>query len=243
MTPRIIARKLLNSFSDQQIVEGIGIQAVGLAMMDTMVPYHFFVVWLLSLLSTATHLATLLALVQDYKRDWVLRWLRQFFMFVSLVLNVVCGLFVLESVLKDLAPTLPIACVWDVHSTDGSAQSSKVVSVVGTIAVIAVTCILFALSTWYLHMRRQRWGKIVRSVGLLLLVAMAVGAAARIIMVSEAFGNPSVKLSGPSEAAWSFGQLLGMLMLVLPFISALEILRGMLTLLGTTPRPDLIICR
>lgn len=71
--PKVIARKLLNSFSDQQIVEGIGIQAVGLAKMNSMVPYHFFVVWMLSLLSTATHLATLLTLVQDYKRDWVLR--------------------------------------------------------------------------------------------------------------------------------------------------------------------------
>ena len=228
MTPKIIARKLLNSFSDQQIIEGIGIQAVGLAKMNTMVPYHFFIIWMLSLLSSATHLATLLTLVQDYKRDWVLRWLRQFFMFVNLLLNVLYGIFVLETKLKNLAPTLPIACVWVEHAEDPREKSNEIISVVGTIAVIAVTVILFILSTWYLHMRRQRWGKIVRSVGLLVLVALAVGAAVRIIMASAAFGGTaSVRLSGPSEGAWSFGQLLGMLMLILPLISALEIFRGM----------------
>ena len=225
--PKIIARKLLNSFSDQQIIEGIGIQAVGLAKMNSMVPYHFFVVWMLSLLSTATHLATLLTLVQDYKRDWVLRWLRQFFMFVNLLLNVLYGIFVLETVVKNLSPTLPIACVWMDHAEDQAAQSNKALSVVGTSAVIAITVILFILSTWYLHMRRQRWGKLVRSVGLLILIALAVGAAVRVILVSAAFGSTtSVKLSGPSEGSWSFGQLLGMLMLILPFISALEIFRG-----------------
>lgn len=195
--------------------------------MNSMIPYHFFVVWMLALLSTATHLATLLALVQDYKRDWVLRWVRQGFMAVNLALNVLVGIFVLQSVMKDLAPTLPIGCVWEPHAADANGQrANKVLSVVGTIAVIAVTVILFGLSTWYLHMRKQRWGKIVRSVGLLLLAAMAIGAAARVIMVCAAFGGTTVPLRGPSEASWSFGQLLAMLVLILPFISALEIFRG-----------------
>lgn len=44
--------------------------------MKTMVPYHFFIIWLLSLLSTATNLATLLALVNDFRRDWVIRSIR-----------------------------------------------------------------------------------------------------------------------------------------------------------------------
>lgn len=227
ITPKIISRKLLGSFSDQQIIEGIGIQAVGLAKMNSMVPYHFFLVWMLALLSTATHLATLLALVQDYKRDWVLRWLRQGFMLINLLLNVLFGIFVLQSVLKDLTPTLPIACVWKDHAEDDGVRPNKALSVVGTIAVIAVTVIMFVLATWYLHMRRQRWGKVVRSVGILLLAAMATGTAVRIFMVASAFGGGAgVKLSGPSESSWSFGQLLTVLVLILPFISALEIFRG-----------------
>lgn len=172
---------------------------------------------MLALLSTATHLATLLALVQDYKRDWVLRWLRQLFMFINLVLNVLYGVFMLQSVLQDLAPTLPIACVWQEHADDQGVRPSKSLSIIGTIAVIAVTVILFALATWYLvsmnrssfssmlvhadtrsplqHMRRQRWGRAVRSVGVLLLVVMAVGAAVRVIV-----GGPSMNITECTKA-------------------------------------------
>lgn len=133
-------------------------------------------------------------------------------MFVSLLLNVLYGIFVLETRLKNLAPTLPIVCVWAEHAESTNDQSNGVISVVGTIAVIAITCILFGLSTWYLHMRRQRWGRIVRAAGLVVLAAMAIGAAARVLIASQAFGTPSVELSGPKESSWSFGQLLGMLM-------------------------------
>lgn len=59
------------------------------------------------------------------------------------------------------------------------------------------------------------------------MMAMAIGAAVRVVMVSSAFGGgQGVKLSGPSESSWSFGQLLALLILILPFISALEIFRG-----------------
>lgn len=73
---------------------------------------------------------------------------------------------------------------------------------------------------------RQIWGKSVRAVCLVVLMAMAVAAAVRVVLVSQAFGTPSVKLNDAGEKDWSFGQLLTMLLLVLPFISALEIYRG-----------------
>ena len=146
-------------------------------------------------------------------------------MFVNLLLNVLYGILVLKTNLKNLAPTLPIACVWTSH-VESKDRSNRVISVIGTIAVIAITSILFGLSTWYLHMRRQNWGKAVRACGLLVLMAMAIGAAVRVTLASQAFGTPSVKLLGPRESSWSFGQLLGMLMLILPLISALEIFRG-----------------
>lgn len=181
---------------------------------------------MLALLSTATNFAALLALVQDFKRDWVLRWLRQFAMFVNMALGVVFGVFVLESNVSALAPTLPIACVWQEHAKSPDAQGNRTASVVGTIAVIAVSGIIFILGTWYLHMRRQIWGKSVRAVCLVVLMAMAIAAAVRVLLVSQAFGTPSVVLDDPGEKDWSFGQLLTMLLLILPFISALEIYRG-----------------
>ena len=217
-------RKLLLSFSDQQIITGIGIQSVALAKMKSMVPYHFFIVWMLSLLSTATHIGTLLALVNDFKRDWVLRWLRQFFMFVNLALSMVSGIFILESVMKDLQPTLPIACVWEVQPH--SAASNAGISVTGTIAVMAGNLIFFALGVWYFHVKDPKWLKIVQIVGLLVLIAIGAGAAIRVMLLSQAFGSPSVKLADTGEKDWSFGQLLPLLLLLLPLVSAIEIIRG-----------------
>ncbi|XPS98165.1 hypothetical protein M3J09_007376 [Ascochyta lentis] len=222
-----VCRKLLQSFSDQQIITGIGIQSIGLTKMQSMVPYHFFIIWLLSLLSTATNLATLLALVNDFKRDWVLRWLRQFFMLVNLFLGILSGIFILQTVVKNLEPRLPIACVWEVQSRGSSPNAA--LSMVGTIAVIAAQAIVFILSTWYLHNRANpAWLKSVQVVGLFALLAMGIGATVRVIMESQAFGSPpkALNLTGPSEKSWSYGQLLPLLLLVMPFISTIEVIRG-----------------
>lgn len=225
-----IRRKLLNGYSDSQIMQGIGIQSVGLAKMDSLVPYHFFLIWMLSLLSMATHNATLLALVHDYRRDWVLRWLRQFLMFVNLALSSVSGVFVLQTVSKGSgSSTLPVSCVWDGAADFGKPPGADgALSYVGTIAVMAGNLVIFVLATWYLHSREQRWYKTIQIVGLLMMTAIAVGAAVRIILLSAAFGTPSVDLidGGSGERQWSFGQLLSMLLLILPLVSAIEIYRG-----------------
>ncbi|EON96381.1 hypothetical protein UCRPA7_8172 [Phaeoacremonium minimum UCRPA7] len=223
--PSTIRRKLLNSYSDQQILTGIGIQAVGLAQLDTLVPYHFFIIWMLSLLSMAVHNATLLALVGEFKRDWVLRWLRQFLMFVNLILSAIYGIFMLQVVQKDIeTSTLPVACVWGIDG-NGSASNAGL-SYVGTIAVIAGNCIVFAASTWYLHYRKQRFFKLAQLIGWVLMTAIAVGATVRVILLSQAFGKPTTPLSDKGETVWSFGSLISLLMLLLPLMSLLEIARG-----------------
>ena len=203
--------------------------------METMVPYHFFIIWMLSLLSTATHISTLLALVNDFKRDWVLRWLRQFLMFINLVLSCVSGIFVLMSVMKNMAPTLPIACVWELPSH--GAPSNVGISIAGTITVIAGQCIFFGVGVWYLHIKARRWIKIIQMTGLLVLVAIGVGAAIRVILLSQAFGTPSVPLNDTAEKDWSFGQLLPLLLLLLPLVSTIEIIRG--KFIGTIPEDGL----
>ena len=233
-----VLRKLLLSLSDQQVITGIGIQSVALAKMKTMVPYHFFIVWMLSLLSTATHVGTLLALVNDFKRDWVLRWLRQFFMFVNLVLSIVSGIFILMSVMRDVKPTLPIACVWEVESTGSPSNAGT--SIAGTIAVMAGQVIFFLVGVWYLHVKNRKWLRAVQLVGLLVLGAIGIGAAIRVILLSQAFGSPSVTLADTGEKDWSFGQLLPLLLLLLPLVSAVEIMRGMIwSSIGIKEKADL----
>ncbi|KAH9898754.1 hypothetical protein F4778DRAFT_194539 [Xylariomycetidae sp. FL2044] len=247
-----LRRKLLSSYSDQQILTGIGIQSVGLAKVDTLVPYHFFVVWMLSLLSIAVHNATLLALVRDYRRDWVLRWLRQFLMFVSLALSCVSGIFVLQAVRRGLTDdNYPVACVW-VSKLGGNGESENkpasdaALSYAGTIAVIAGNVVVFVLATWYLHMRtrqRRRLYRATQLAGLVLMTCTAVGAAIRVAVLADAFRGPGtsprdVGLSDAGERQWSFGQLLSVGMLVLPLVSLVEILRGEIRCAPPPPADD-----
>ncbi|KAH6613229.1 hypothetical protein F5144DRAFT_398121 [Chaetomium tenue] len=219
----VIRRKLLSGYSDQQIMVGIGLQSIGLAKSNSLVPYHFFLIWMLALLSMATHNAALLALVKDFKRDWVLRWMRQLLMFVNLALSCVYGIYVLQSKVKGLPNTLPIGCVWVLNS---SVSNIGGLDYVGTIVTIAGNCIVFALATWYLQSRKQRFYKVVQVAGLILMSAIAIGATIRAYLLSQAFGHPDVKLSDEGEKQWSFGQLLSLLMLILPVISVVEIMRG-----------------
>ncbi|KAK3950852.1 hypothetical protein QBC32DRAFT_399146 [Pseudoneurospora amorphoporcata] len=206
--PSTIRRKLLASYSDQQILIGIGLQALGLARSSYIIPYHFFIIWMLSLLSMATHNATLLALVQDFKRDWVLRWMRQGLMFVNLAL-----------------------CLWGggaggEEERMGGDDAAGGLDYVGTIVTIAGNVVVFGLATWYLQSRRQKWYRIVQLVGMLLMMGIAVGAAVRVFLLSQAFGKPDVQLSDQGEKQLGFGSLLGLLMMGLPIISIIEIKRG-----------------
>lgn len=219
-----VLRKLLLSLSDQQLLTGISIQSVAIAKMHTMVPYHFFIVWMLSLLSTTTHVGTLIALFNDFRRDCVLRWLRQFLMFVNLSLSIVLGVFILFSVKRDVKPTLPIFCALKVHSA-GMPGNARI-SIVGTVIVMASQFFFFLVGVWYLHVKNRPWLRTVQLVGLVVLGAIGTGAAVRVIILSQAFGKPSVHLSDTAERDWSFGQLLPLLLLLLPLMSAIELLRG-----------------
>lgn len=78
--------------------------------------------------------------------------------------------------MKQLSPTLPIACVWQEHASSSHGQGNKTLSVVGTIVVIAATGIIFLLGTWYLHMRKQVSGKRVASLILHNAICLSIGA-------------------------------------------------------------------
>ncbi|KAI1106796.1 hypothetical protein F4804DRAFT_299834 [Jackrogersella minutella] len=225
LKPSVLRRKLLSSFSDQQILTGIGLQSVGLAKVTTLVPYHFFLIWMLSLLSMTVHNATLLALARDFRRDWVLRWMRQLFMLANLVLSCVYGVYILHAVQQGLT-TFPVACVWESQTPKSPPQRNFAFSTTGTIVVIVGNVVFFALGTCYLHSRAQRFYLFTQVVGWLLMTVFAVVATVRVAFLADAFGNrTSIKLSDDDERQWSFGQLLSVGMLLLPLVTMVEILR------------------
>ncbi|KAI2473482.1 hypothetical protein F4781DRAFT_427495 [Annulohypoxylon bovei var. microspora] len=224
----VLRRKLLNSYSDQQILTGIGIQSIGLAKVSSIVPYHFFLIWMLSLLSMAVHNATLLALARDFRRDWVLRWMRQLLMLANLVLSCVYGVYILRAVERGVNDrTFAVACVWDARTPSFAPSDNYALSFAGTIVVIAANVVTFALATWYLHSRAQRFYVVFQVVGTLLMCGSAVGATVRVAYLAAAFGRgPPIALSDNGESLWSFGQLLSVGMLLLPLVSVVEIVRG-----------------
>lgn len=57
----LIRRKLLFGISDQQILYGIGIQIVGLVQINTLVPYHFFIICKLQQLWAYIYIACFLS--------------------------------------------------------------------------------------------------------------------------------------------------------------------------------------
>ncbi|KAH7021169.1 uncharacterized protein B0I36DRAFT_333905 [Microdochium trichocladiopsis] len=230
--PSVLRRRLLNSYSDQQLLTGIGIQGVGLAKMSTMVPYHFFIIWMLSLLSIGVHNATLIALVHDYRRDAVLRWVRQALMAINLLLSCAYGIFILEAVQDGINnSTLPIMCVWSPDPLPDNAVEppSKGISLsfIGTIVAIAGNVFVFGFATYYLQSRTQRYYRLIQIIGLVTMAGIAIGATIRVVLMAQAFQTaPPVSLSDQGERAWSFGQLLSVGMLLLPVVSIIEILRG-----------------
>ncbi|KAF3762784.1 hypothetical protein M406DRAFT_45665 [Cryphonectria parasitica EP155] len=224
----LIRRKLLFALSDQQIIYGIGIQAVGLAQITSLVPYHFFIIWMVSLLSTAVHNSTLLVLLCDFHSDRVLRWLRQVLMLVNLVLGCVFGICMLQVVQKGMTTsTNPTACAF-VNGAPGDVQteSSRTLSFIGTIVVIGANFLVFIAATWFLQSRRQVAFKWIQLAGILLMAAIAVAATVRVLMSSQAFGYPSTPLADNAERAWSFSTSVTLLMLALPLMTVLEIWRG-----------------
>lgn len=112
------------------------------------------------------------------------------------------------------------------RNTAINTASKTVQSFIGTIAVIAGNCVVFIASTWYLHDRGQRGFKWVQLVGWLMMTAIAVGATVRLVMVAQAFGEPTTSLSDEQEKIWFFSTIVSLLMLASPLVTALEIYRG-----------------
>lgn len=223
----LIRRKLLFALSDQQIIYGIGIQAVGLAQIGQLVPYHFFIVWMMSLLSTAVHNSALLVLVGNLHSDRVLRWMRQILMLVNLVLGCVFGVCMLQVVTHDLEnSTLPTSCAWTSVKGTRSNTENKTLSFVGTIAVIAGNFVVFTVATWFLHDRKQKFFRWIQLASILAMIAIAAAAIVRVFVTSQAFGNPPVTLADSAEKQWTFSTLVTLLMLFLPVLTVLEIYRG-----------------
>jgi len=203
---------------------GIALQTIALSRAGTLPSYHFSIVWIVSLASMATHNSTLLVLGPYLSKDWILRWLRQVLILYQLALSCTYRVFVLRVKAVALPSTLPVACAWH-HEFNNSAVVSPT-TYVPTCLTLAGNCLTYGVATWYLHSRSQRFLTAAQVIGVTLMCLSAVVAIVRTLINSQAFGNPPVPLQDLGEKAWSIGQLMCIMLLGMPLVTALEIYRG-----------------
>ena len=237
--------KLLASFSDQQIITGIAIQIVGLAQIEALVTYHFFIVWTVASLSTTTHMITLVALKREWRKDPFIRGMRIALMAISLALVVTYGIINIVSLAKGLRRTLPVACLFVNTPNSSDRFTNKALTTLPSLSVlIGITCsapVLFALAVailgpeWFWLSRKAKlsefhFEKASKWVALFLQVVLAVVVGFQCFIVitsSAAFGGKIDYLANESnEVTWSFGQVLPIILLLLPILSAIEVFRG-----------------
>jgi len=222
-----IARQLVAGYSEQQLIKGIAIQAVTIfGYMDTMVPYHFFLIWMITTVSTATHCIALLALQTELKMDWGIRWLKQFFMFVNLMFSCVMSIFLFMEIQKQVTPTLPMACIFRDYPVITPRSISDIrISQAGTVSVIVGQCAIFIMSLLWLHSAKNGWYNPLRALSYLFLTAISIGGTVRIIQLSQVFGTPSVPLKDKTASVLNFGGVVMLCLLISPGLNAFRMYR------------------
>lgn len=210
---------------------------VGLAKMDSVVSYHALVIWLYSILTVATHNATLLALAHHYRKDWLLRYIRQSLMFVNLLLSCVFSIPLFQALTKgfDSLP-VPIACVWKLDGEDVSYPSDSAPTPYIIIAALLTNSFTFGLAAWYLHKEHERFYMQAQAVGLTLMAVVVGWAGTEVTGISLVFRRPIVALGDFQETTWNYGQLLSVIYILLPTFTAVEMCRDSTT--AKTPAED-----
>lgn len=229
-----VIHKTLLSLSNQQIITGIGILSLGLWDLHNLTLYHFYILWALSILSTITHSSAICALANEFKIDWVVRWIQQFFVLVNFLLFLACTYFLFQAECRvshqpslsiDSALKLPLRPFCGQETGKNILNFFKILYIM--LAFILHVCCLkisrINLKSYKDHRNSILFCKIFFSV---LYIFVAFFVIRSVVTQSYAFGSPSVVFSDTKEKEWDFGQILPVLLLILPLISAIESYRG-----------------
>ncbi|RKF60796.1 hypothetical protein OnM2_047057 [Erysiphe neolycopersici] len=217
----IVARRMLLSLSDQQIITGIALMILGLIHIRDLSYHHFFILWMFSLLSTVTHVSTILALGNEIKRDWVRRWLRQAVISINFLLSFSYCAIIFKASGEDLfnEDETWISIVYLLNSSHDipwtDTEASRVI-------IVGLQIMMLIISVFYLrvHIRGKKRIFLVKSICLLFFTLE--GAIVTRSMMLEATDRNSLLNKEEEEDFGNFGQVLPVLLLILPIISAIE---------------------
>lgn len=217
-------RKTLLSFSDQQLATGIGIQVAGWAQVCDMSFHHWATVYALASISHQTHFLTVLNLRPYFQANRRLSKIRISCMLINALLLISYGVIVsLGNAAVDIDSMSYVYCVFHLHRhNDDFGKNLSIKSVV--FGVWALIGIVFTLLSAAFYLLKGRWSSFT--------LGCAIGAVVpTVVLVGETLSSQQALgtyrwMDGDDERNMSFGQILPLLLLFLPILTALEEFEG-----------------
>jgi hypothetical protein len=220
---------MLLGFSDQQLITGLGIQIAAYATMCNTSGYHFGLAWLYAMLTSVTHILTLFFL-RDYMFEHPgLRNLKVSLMLANLLLWVFSA-FTYNTELSN-----PIGCGMKFGFGPYLGSSYATTAAIAQIAAIFVSVVIMLIGVCAVL---RRWHTGLEKVlgGCSFWVALSLWIYAAYFLSIEKWHpiTEQVDVIG-DEDQLSFGQVLPLLLFLLPIIKAGETFSGIHTLLSNPP--------
>jgi hypothetical protein len=219
-------RKNLLAFSDQQLITGIGVQISAYIKICDISLYHLRIIACLGLLSTVTHFLTLILLREYFANRTSLRNLRIAFMAINFILMVNMIVVYLAYNHHTLGLTSPAMCFYRPGGRNRAVGTimASIFGALGVLLSLGAACftltarhmntVLSFAATWIILPAYIITVLVITPIGL--SGAQAITSNKTLVPI-----NP-----GGSEKEWGFGQILPLLLLLLPLLTALEILSG-----------------
>lgn len=191
--------------------------AVALCMIGAIVPYHFTLIFWMSLLVMASNSASLIILYTDFRRNPWVKWSRVFFMFLNWALSTVIGVFHAMVDRRGLGrKTLPMKCLL----TTGLAAKMDTMNFIFDCFGLSANFIMLLNAMWYLLRapKKRTRQKVFTAASLLMMVGFGITATVMILTRGDAFGKPIISLKDKGEEKWNYGQTLAVCGLFGPVI-------------------------
>lgn len=249
----LVLDRLILGFSDQQLVTGLAVLIIGLSRIDLISTYHFYVIESLAMFSCGCHMASVVTLRRYFQEHPLLASIRVGAMLIFAILLSVSMLYAGTTLSDEININLP--CPLRCTATSQSGITRFVALILTFLLIFAYYSALayvfpggtVAFQSWLVtkpivflelalqsisgghcgyqfHESFRHWRAPVNAIGFTFfcqcLWSLVSFSAAMIVKL-----RGEQVLSG-SENDWSFGQILAVLMIVLPFLGAAEVYIG-----------------
>lgn len=235
-----VLTQLILGLSDQQLLTGIAILIVGFTESCTISSFHFWVVFDLAWFSSVTHLVSLRTL-QDYLSDHHrFRDLRVFLMLANYAMLLVAAILTFRNY-DQRTHNCPVRCAFD-HirkrpnfPVSGTYLAQMILLTIGLIWALVPLYLKKSTSKMRKRLLEGPSGDVEAQPSTPKKIMLMIGAPPSFIvwtLLAIMWGLGVARLKKDrqwtrgEENRWGFGQVLPILLLVLPFFTVVEVLQG-----------------